>query len=313
MLADKVQQQITRLTLVTGGQQDDKEILKQRAKHEFSKFHQYKQGLEVRQLNMHIKHRNMADQIQLLTLGKDTNKPTKIILLVGATGTGKTTLINAMVNFIYGVEFSDDFRLILIDDKNAPNRSQVESQTDLITAYAFYNLPGMPFDYNYVLIDTPGFGDTRGIQRDQEMINQLKNFLKQGYGIDQVDCVGFVTAASASRLTQTQRYVYDGLSSMFGKDIKDYIYIMATFADAKPPAVLAALKEALVNYAGYYKFNNSALLASNISIGNDSDSDDEDTTHICKLFWEMGCRSLTKFFKLLGNLSCQSNSNQGSV
>lgn len=255
---------------------------------------------------MHEEHKSADDKVQKLTLGQRTNSPTKVILLVGATGTGKTTLINAMVNFIYGVDFADDFRFILIDDKNAPKRSQAESQTDLITAYVFYQLPGMPFEYNYVLIDTPGFGDTRGIQRDREMMKQLETFLKQDYGVDQVDGVGFVTPASAARLTQTQRYVYDGLSSMFGRDIKDNIYIMATFADAKNPPVLEALKEAGVHYSGFYKFNNSALFAQNSAnngSGDDSDSDDEDSAFICKLFWEMGYRSMSNFFLKLGKTS----------
>lgn len=283
---------------------DDERDLKLRAKEDFSKSYGTQEGIMIRKLEMQLEHKNDAERVQMMSLGQKTNKPTKVILLVGATGTGKTTLINAMVNYIYRVEFTDNFRLVLIDDKNAPKRSQAESQTDLITAYKFYQLPGMPFDYNYVLIDTPGFGDTRGIERDREMMKQLETFLKQDYGIDQVDGVGFVTPASAARLTQTQQYVYDGLSSMFGKDIKDNIYIMATFADAKTPPVLTALEEANVHYTGFYKFNNSALFASNAGSGSndstDSDSDDEDSVHICRLFWEMGYRSMTNFFMKLG-------------
>lgn len=284
----------------------DTEVLKRRARDSFSKKIEIKEGLEIRKLEMHVEHKNSKNKVQKMFLGRKTNKPTKVILLVGATGTGKTTLINAMVNFIYKIDFSDNFRLVLIDDKNAPKRSQAESQTDWITAYAFYQLPGMPFDYNYVLIDTPGFGDTRGIERDREMMKQLEAFLKQDYGIDHVDGVGFVTPASAARLTQTQKYVYDGLSSMFGKDIMNNIYIMATFADAKAPPVLDALKDAEVHYTGFYKFNNSALYARNSSTngGSDSsDSDDEDSAYICKLFWEMGYRSLTNFFVKLGRTS----------
>ncbi|XP_042232010.1 uncharacterized protein LOC121872938 isoform X3 [Homarus americanus] len=282
---------------------DDKEKLKLRARDSYSKPHDTQEGLEIRKMIMNKEHKDDKAKVQMLSLGQKTNRPTKVILLVGATGTGKTTLINAMVNFIYCIDFSDNFRLVLIDDKNAPKRSQAESQTDLITAYAFYQLPGMPFEYNYVLIDTPGFGDTRGIQRDREMMNQLEVFLKQDYGVDQVDGVGFVTPSSAARLTQTQRYVYDGLSSMFGKDIKDNIYIMATFADAKTPPVLDALVEAGVHYSGFYKFNNSALYARNSTENggsDDSDSDDEDSAYICKLFWEMGFRSMTNFFLKLG-------------
>ncbi|XP_069162926.1 uncharacterized protein [Procambarus clarkii] len=284
----------------------DKTLLKSRARDSFSRLHTAEEGLELRKLEMNVEHKNESDKVQKLSLGQKTNRPTKVILLVGATGTGKTTLINAMVNYIYCIDYTDNFRLILIDDKNAPKRSQAESQTDLITAYSFYQLPGMPFEYNYVLIDTPGFGDTRGIQRDREMMKQLEMFLKQDYGIDQVDGVGFVTPASAARLTQTQRYVYDGLSSMFGKDIKENIYVMATFADAKTPPVLDALEEAGIHYAGFYKFNNSALYARNTG-GNggsdDSDSDDEDSVYICKLFWEMGFRSMTNFFLKLGKTS----------
>ncbi|KAG0729123.1 hypothetical protein GWK47_003564 [Chionoecetes opilio] len=113
--------------------------------------------------------------------------------------------------------------------------------------------------------------------------------------LDQVDGVGF-----HSELTQTQQ-VYDGLSSCL-QDIKDNIYIMATFADAKSPPVLNALEDANVHYAGFYKFNNSALFASNKGKdeSQDSDSDDEESTYICKLFWEMGYRSMTNFFMKLG-------------
>lgn len=248
---------------------------------------------------MQVLAKNQNLKVQMQTLGQKTSKPYKIILLVGATGAGKTTLINAMVNYIYRVEFSDNYRLILTDDKGVPTRSQAESQTDMITAYVFYNLPGMPFDYNYVLIDTPGFGDTRGIQWDQEMLNQLKNFLLQRYGIDRVDAIGFVTSSSDTRLTQTQRYVYDGLSSMFGKDVEGNIYIMVTFADAKKPPVLEALKKAEVNFSGFFKFNNSALYASNIEYRNECDDDDDNSVYISKVFWHIGYKSLNNFFKKL--------------
>ncbi|KAK4299845.1 hypothetical protein Pmani_027917 [Petrolisthes manimaculis] len=275
--------------------------LKKDVRNLFSSPYGQEGNLQTRKLNMKIEDKNTEKMVQKLSLGEPTMKPTKVILLVGATGSGKTTLINNMVNFIYRVEFTDDFRLILIDDKNASNCSQAESQTNMITAYFFNNLKGMPFDYNYVLIDTPGFGDTRGIDRDRILMVQLKDFLKQNYGIDQVDGIGFVTPSSAARLTPTQHYVYDGLSSMFGKDVKDNIYIMATFADARTPPVMDGLKAADIKYSDLYKFNNSALYASNKGNESESESDDEDESyHINKLFWEMGYKSMNKFFKKLG-------------
>ena len=50
-----------------------------------------------------------------------------VVMLVGATGAGKSTLINGMVNYILGVDWKDDFRFKLITEEGGT--SQVHSQT----------------------------------------------------------------------------------------------------------------------------------------------------------------------------------------
>ena len=160
----------------------------------------------------------------------------KVVMLVGATGSGKTTLINAMANYILGVKWEDDYRFKLITEKTSDD--QTKSQTKVITAYTFHKEEGYPFHYSLTVIDTPGFGDTEGLERDKKITAQIKEFFCSENGIDQLHAVGFVVQSSQARLTPTQKYVFSAILSIFGKDIAGNIFLMTTFADGNEPQVL---------------------------------------------------------------------------
>lgn len=53
----------------------------------------------------------------------------KTILLVGATGSGKSTLVDAFVNYITGVSFDDPFRFttIMLEDEEMKTHNQVDT------------------------------------------------------------------------------------------------------------------------------------------------------------------------------------------
>jgi hypothetical protein len=58
--------------------------------------------------------------------------------------------------------------------------------------------------------------------------------------------------APDSRLTSTQKYIFEAILSLFGNDIKDNICTLITFADGQKPPVLAGL-EALEHKSLPYK------------------------------------------------------------
>ncbi|XP_068700890.1 uncharacterized protein [Montipora foliosa] len=243
--------------------------------------------LAVYKLSMEEGLRNSEKRLAKYSIGKPGEFREKVLLVVGATGAGKSTLINGMVNYIMGVTWEDDFRFKLAID--APSVSSSKSQTKDITAYTFYPMEGSNLTYKFTIIDTPGFGDTEGIKRDRYITEQLKEFfsIPPPNGIDHLDGIGFVTQASLARLTATQEYIFSSVLSIFGKDLSKNIFMMVTFADGQKPPVLQAIEDAKIPSSGkYFKFNNSALFA-------DSQESEESFD---AMFWKMGIRSIEAFF-----------------
>ncbi|MEZ4714023.1 MAG: GTPase [Caldilineaceae bacterium] len=226
--------------------------------------------------------------------------PEKVLMVVGATGAGKSTLINGMINYWLGVEWQDSYRYKLIVEEG--EKSQSESQTKIITAYTLYKTDDSSFPYTVTIIDTPGFGDTgnkeqSGLERDKIITEQIRDFFSMPDGINHLDGIGFVIPSAEPRLTATQRYIFDSILSIFGKDISNNIFVLVTFADGQTPPVLEALKAAEVPYTKYFKFNNSALFATEIT---------EEEDNFDAMFWKMGTKSLQNFFVEFGKAESRS-------
>ena len=270
-----------------------------------SKLHEQIESQKVHKLNLKNVSTNVRSRVRKYEFGESTMGPfvlkEKVILLVGATGSGKTTLINSMINYVFGVEYEDEFRFKLVTQDDEENQSQAYSQTSWITAYTIHHQKGFKVDYTLTIVDTPGFGDTRGIDRDTEITKQIHQFFtaKGKHGIDHIDVVGFVAQSSLPRLDHTQKYIFDNILSLFGKDIGENIYLMLTFADGKVPQVLTGIQEAHLPYQEYFKFNNSVVFG-------DFSPEDE----ISRMFWKMGMDSFSTFFnrfsKIFTKSLCQS-------
>ncbi|XP_071816621.1 uncharacterized protein [Apostichopus japonicus] len=234
----------------------------------------------------------------------------KVIMLIGETGSGKTLMINSLLNYILGVKWEDDYRYKLDPDElEKKKRSHTQSQTEWISAYMLHHHDRFRIPYSITIIDTPGFGDTAGISKDKEITDQMKFFFsgQNDAGIDEIDAVIFVAQSDKPRLTASQRFVFDCMLSLFGKDVKDNIFLFTTFADQNKPLVLAGMKKAAIPYKAYFKFNNSPLYAQKeyVSAREEESSDDEREMYN-EMFWKSGAREFKKFFLELDKTSCKS-------
>ncbi|XP_059380169.1 uncharacterized protein LOC132115787 [Carassius carassius] len=248
---------------------------------------------------------------QKIFLGeRNKQKSHKTILLVGETGTGKTTLINTMINYMLGVQREDKVWFEFTDDQS--DRSSAQSQTSSVTVYGFY-LQESPIDLT--IIDTPGYGDTRGVNLDKKIAKSLLNLSKSEEGIHEIHAVCLVIKASQNRLSDRQKYIFDAVQSLFGKDISENIVLLFTHSDGmRPKNALTAVEAAEIqcavnkkNQPVYFLFNNCQ---SDAADGEDDEEYDEEYDEANKQrldqSWNLSFRGITRLFKFLDTIKPKS-------
>ncbi|CAG0893304.1 unnamed protein product [Darwinula stevensoni] len=185
----------------------------------------------------------------------------KVVMFVGVTGAGKTSMINSLINYLLGVEFDDEFRFKLIHEKVTESYHSI---TDEVSAYIVHAQHGSRYPHNLIIIDTPGFGDTRGLQADKELLQKLKRFYDVGkkWNITRIHAVGLVVKLSDCRITTEQKYVFESVLSVFTKEVEPAFVAVVTFADgSSDPPGLKVLKAAGIPYNDVFLVNNSPVFS----------------------------------------------------
>ena len=209
-------------------------------------------------------------QVELTNEEKDTSSN---IMVIGETGVGKSTWIHSFINFMQGIQIEENNRYYLFDEKKLQAEYQKkygkkEEGCSVTDSPAIYNIePSLLFNNPIRLIDTAGFGDTRGPKFDEKITEDIQKLFESSE-IENLNAVCLIFKANETRAHDRAKAVINKLFSLFGQEIKNNIIIIFTFADDfKDIQALKTLKDKSspfnqilgdIEDLPYFAFNNKA-------------------------------------------------------
>lgn len=196
--------------------------------------------------------KTMYGSITRYTIGEPTPGQStcdKKLMIVGTAGADKTSLINAMINFIFDVKWEDMFRFKVARD---------ESKHDQISIYTVYPQKGSPLDFTLTIIDTPEFQDVSGVEQNDRITQQIQELFKGSYDIDFLNGIALVTSADLLKSGPVKTYAFHSILSTFGNDLAGNMFMMVTSGSDQYSPIITPIK---IPFAAYYRFDNSILYA----------------------------------------------------
>ena len=159
------------------------------------------------------------------------------IMVIGETGVGKSTWLHCFLNYLQGIQIEEKNRYYLFDEKKLQeeyNRTHPEKQkssgASVTDKPAIYNIKPTKVSKDPIrLIDTAGFGDTRGEEYDKKITDDIKELFTKK--IDYLNAVCIIFKATETRAHDRAKQILDKLFLLFEKGIKDNIIIIFTFVD----------------------------------------------------------------------------------
>lgn len=218
-----------------------------------------KESFTVYQLQPEMKHEDKKNKVRVFAVGPKKDREVKAMLLLGETGSGKTLFCNAFLNRVFGVAREDRIRLKLKDQMDQASKDQIYSQTEYISVYLIYHQNGMPYEYNYMVIDTPGFGDTGGQDIDKVNDSCLRFYLSDETWIKHLNSVGIVWKAPDLKYSEKNRKILRMMRDLLCFDTKAITDILMTFAVSENTKALRVIEAAGIDYREVFHFNNEPI------------------------------------------------------
>ncbi|CAJ1353967.1 unnamed protein product [Effrenium voratum] len=180
-------------------------------------------------------------------MGAATSKYTKFgessnytILMLGQTGSGKTSLLNFIASYRHVLRSVNEDDCVLSREE-LQNFAQ-ERVSDMTLEHALedqmasktcdaklYQL-SLASNCHFNVIDTPGFGDTRGMSEDERHIKRILACIAK---VNTINCVLITINGREARLNHTLRYVLSELTSILPQQVLSQVGVVFTNVESR--------------------------------------------------------------------------------
>lgn len=152
-----------------------------------------------------------------------------VMLVMGQTGSGKTSLINLLGSL--DLAFPDGQLPLELIHKFATNSicdtsSEFASEDDMASKTSDAHTYSVKIgNVSFTIIDTPGFGDSRGMETDEQHVKLILNCLEK---VGEINCVLLTINGREARLNATLKYVLSMLTSVMPNSVLDNMAVLFT-------------------------------------------------------------------------------------
>ncbi len=154
------------------------------------------------------------------------------MLLIGETGSGKTSFLNLLYNCAtvqdlgcgFGTKGLEQFKQF--NDIKLENAVAISMETKTSDATLYNVVVG---DLKVGVIDTPGFGDSRGFEQDKTNAQQIISALKRE---EYINCICLIINGRQPRASASLKYVLTEITAIFPRiSLNNVIVVFSNTAD----------------------------------------------------------------------------------
>ena len=183
--------------------------------------------LQFRMAGIYKEVKSYIGGLEAVNYIKSVLHPYKM-LLIGETGSGKTSFLNLLCNSKLFEELGTEVDAAKLDRIRHYNDLKIENSTARAMASKtseakFYDTKVC--EMRMKVIDTPGFGDSRGLEQDKKNVEKIIDALRDE---DYINCVCLVINGRQARMTTSLKYVLSEISTILPREIFNNIIVVFT-------------------------------------------------------------------------------------